>query len=185
MFRFCEAPPSVHPHEWPDDITKWPICRKSNSQFSLQKKGHAGKDKLAEHMVCEVIGHPCCIGIHGQCKITTREYCDFVRGTFHEEASLCSQVSCLNDVCGMIPFYFPETPDQFYRLFTSLFLHAGILQLMVTVLIQYFLMRDLEKLTGSLRIGIVYLGSGVAGNLASAIFIPYRADVSVKYLNLH
>jgi hypothetical protein len=48
----------------------------------------------------------------------------------------------------------------------------------VTVLIQYFLMRDLEKLTGSLRIGIIYVGSGVAGNLASAIFVPYRADVS-------
>ncbi|KAJ8916104.1 hypothetical protein NQ315_004471, partial [Exocentrus adspersus] len=173
--KFCDAPASVHPYEWPDDITKWPICRKTNTQFSVQKNGP--RDKLAEHMVCEVIGHPCCIGIHGQCKITTKEYCDFVRGTFHEEASLCSQVSCLNDVCGMLPFYFPETPDQFYRLWTSLFLHAGILQLMITVLIQYFLMRDLEKLTGSLRIGIIYIGSGVAGNLASAIFVPYRADV--------
>ncbi|KAJ8926529.1 hypothetical protein NQ314_021131, partial [Rhamnusium bicolor] len=98
------------------------------------------------------------------------------KGAFHEEASLCSQVSCLNDVCGMLPFYFPETPDQFYRLWTSLFLHAGVLQLMISVLIQYFLMRDLEKLTGSLRIGIIYIGSGVAGNLASAIFVPYRAD---------
>ncbi|KAJ8892395.1 hypothetical protein PR048_004975 [Dryococelus australis] len=44
-------------------------------------------------------------------------------------------------------------------------------------MIQYFLMRDLEKLTGSLRIMIIYMGSGVAGNLASAIFVPYRADV--------
>lgn len=90
------------------------------------------------------------------------------------------QVSCLNDVCGMIPFYFPDVPDQFYRLWTSLFLHAGIVQLMITVLIQYFLMRDLEKLTGSVRIGIIYIGSGVAGNLASAIFVPYRADVSIS-----
>lgn len=148
-------------------------------------------------MVCEVIGHPCCIGIHGQCRITTREYCDFVRGHFHEEASLCAQVgsepstrtniftcreffqvSCLDDVCGMVPFYFMETPDQFYRLWTSLFLHAGVLQLFVTLLIQHFLMRDLEKLTGPLRIGLIYIGSGVAGNLASAIFVPYRADVS-------
>jgi len=39
-------------------------------------------------------------------------------------------------------------------------------------------MRDLEKLTGSLRIALIYLGSGVAGNLGSAIFVPYRADVS-------
>ena len=78
----------------------------------------------------------------------------------------------------MIPFYFNDIPDQFYRLWTSIFLHAGILQLLITILIQYFMMRDLEKLTGGLRIGIIYMGSGVAGNLASAIFVPYRADVS-------
>ncbi|XP_066152035.1 uncharacterized protein, partial [Euwallacea fornicatus] len=179
--NYCDAPASVHPYEWPDDITKWPICRKRNHQISNavanRRDKSAPRDKIVEHMVCEVIGHPCCIGIHGQCRITTREYCDFVRGTFHEEASLCSQVSCLNDVCGMIPFYFPDVPDQIYRLWTSLFLHAGVLQLIITVMVQYFLMRDLEKLTGSLRIAIIYIGSGVAGNLASAIFVPYRADV--------
>ncbi|KDR07543.1 inactive rhomboid protein 1 isoform X2 [Zootermopsis nevadensis] len=172
--KFCEAPASVAPYEWPDDITKWPICRKTNS---ISQQRFRYKDKMAEHMVCEVIGHPCCIGIHGMCRITTKEYCDFVRGYFHEEASLCSQVSCLDDVCGMIPFYSPEIPDQFYRLWTSLFLHAGIFQLFITLLIQYFLMRDLEKLTGPLRIAIIYMGSGVAGNLASVIFVPYRADV--------
>ncbi|XP_033606126.1 inactive rhomboid protein 1 isoform X3 [Cryptotermes secundus] len=172
--KFCEAPASVAPYEWPDDITKWPICRKTNY---VSQEGVRNKDKTAEHMVCEVIGHPCCIGIHGMCRITTKEYCDFVRGYFHEEASLCSQVSCLDDVCGMIPFYSPEVPDQFYRLWTSLFLHAGICQLLLTLVIQYIFMRDLEKLTGSLRIAIIYMGSGVAGNLASAIFVPYRADV--------
>jgi membrane associated rhomboid family serine protease len=44
-------------------------------------------------------------------------------------------------------------------------------------------MKDLEKLTGSLRIAIIYMGSGVAGNLASAIFVPYRADVSILNQN--
>lgn len=44
-------------------------------------------------------------------------------------------------------------------------------------------MRDLEKLTGSLRIALIYLGSGVAGNLGSAIFVPYRADVSRLFLS--
>lgn len=88
-FRFCEAPRSIAPHEWPDDITKWPICRKSvlDGSAAAGRAGHA-----AEHMACEVIGHPCCIGVHGQCVITTREHCDFVKGYFHEEASLCSQV---------------------------------------------------------------------------------------------
>ncbi|GFG40974.1 hypothetical protein Cfor_02952, partial [Coptotermes formosanus] len=147
------------------------------STNSISQQRFRYKDKMAEHMVCEVIGHPCCIGIHGMCRITTKEYCDFVRGYFHEEASLCSQVSCLDDVCGMIRFYSPEVPDQVYRLWTSLFLHAGVFQLCITLLIQFVLMRDLEKLTGSLRIAIIYMGSGVAGNLASAIFVPYRADV--------
>lgn len=93
IFRFCEAPRSIAPHEWPDDITKWPICRKSvlDGSAAAGRSGHA-----AEHMACEVIGHPCCIGVHGQCVITTREHCDFVKGYFHEEASLCSQVSSFN-----------------------------------------------------------------------------------------
>ncbi|XP_025993917.2 inactive rhomboid protein 1 isoform X1 [Solenopsis invicta] len=186
--KFCDAPASIAPYEWPDDITKWPICRKTNpfSQRFSKNGGQRGntnfpigryKDKMAEHMVCEVIGHPCCIGIHGMCRITTKEYCDFVHGYFHEEASLCSQVECLHDVCGMIPFLHPEWPDQFYRLFTTIFLHAGIVHLIITLLIQYFLMRDLEKLTGSLRIALIYFIGALAGNLASAIFVPYRAEV--------
>lgn len=83
-----------------------------------------------------------------RCEITSREYCDFMRGYFHEEATLCSQVGpggaqgappspplgtdshslqvhCMDDVCGLLPFLNPEVPDQFYRLWLSLFLHAG------------------------------------------------------------
>ncbi|XP_053686474.1 inactive rhomboid protein 1-like [Sabethes cyaneus] len=171
--KYCEAPASIAPHEWPDDITKWPICRKNN-QVSQKFRF---KDHTAEHMVCEVIGHPCCVGISGECRITTREYCDFVRGYFHEEASLCSQVSCLNDVCGMYPFIATDIPDQFYRLFTSLYLHAGIMHVVLTFAFQHILLSDLERLLGSLRTAILYIGSGIAGNLSSAIFTPYRPEV--------
>ncbi len=52
-----------------------------------------------------------------------------------------------------------------------------ILHLLITVGLQYWLMRDLEKMAGSVRIMIIYLGSGMVGNLASAIFVPYRAEV--------
>ncbi|XP_055597867.1 inactive rhomboid protein 1-like isoform X2 [Uranotaenia lowii] len=171
--KYCEAPASIAPHEWPDDITKWPICRRNN-QVSQKFRF---KDHTAEHMVCEVIGHPCCMGISGECRITTREYCDFVRGYFHEEASLCSQVSCMNDVCGMFPFIGAELPDQFYRLFTSLYLHAGIMHIVLTLAFQHILLADLERLLGSLRTAILYIGSGIAGNLTSALFAPYRPEV--------
>ncbi|CAG0921985.1 unnamed protein product, partial [Notodromas monacha] len=145
--------------------------------FSTSLAVVARELKAADHVTCEIIGRPCCIGIHGDCRITTFEYCQFVNGYFHKNAFLCSQVSCLDSVCGMLPFYNPEKPDQFYRVFTSLFLHAGLIHLGITVLVQWYVMRDLEKMAGPLRIGIIYFTAGIGGNLASAIFIPYRADV--------
>lgn len=165
--RYCKNPFSLPPFEWPDDISKWPICKES-----LQKS-QGDEDK---HMKCDIFGRPCCVGIQGQCIITTREFCDFRRGYFHEEATLCSQISCMSEICGMIPFYNPEKPNQFYRLWTSLFLHAGLFQLLISMVFQWFIMRDLEKLGGWLRIGIIYITSGIAGSLGSAIFIPYHVE---------
>ena len=62
------------------------------------------------------------------------------------------------------------------------------LQLVVSILFQFFIMRDMEKLAGWLRITVIYIGSGIAGSLASAIFLPYHVEVnSVEYghMNYH
>ncbi|KAG7244372.1 hypothetical protein INR49_002810 [Caranx melampygus] len=165
--RICLEPASVSPHEWPDDITKWPVCTKYNSGYHTN----------LPHIDCTITGRPCCIGTKGRCEITSREYCDFMQGYFHEEATLCSQVACMDDVCGLLPFLNPEIPDQFSRLWLSLFLHAGILHCLVSVLFQMTVLRDIEKLAGWLRVSIIYMLSGITGNLASAIFLPYRAEV--------
>lgn len=100
-----------------------------------------------------------------------------MHGYFHEDATLCSQVHCLDDVCGLLPFLNPDVPDQFYRLWLSLFLHAGLLHCVVSVVFQMTILRDLEKLAGWVRISIIYILSGITGNLASALFLPYRAEV--------
>uniref|UniRef100_A0A8C2EI36 Inactive rhomboid protein n=1 Tax=Cyprinus carpio TaxID=7962 RepID=A0A8C2EI36_CYPCA len=165
--RICLEPASVAPHEWPDDISKWPICTRYST----------GNHTNLPHIDCVITARPCCIGTKGRCEITSREYCNFMKGYFHEEATLCSQVHCMDDVCGLLPFLNPEIPDQFYRLWLSLFLHAGILHCLVSVCFQMTIMRDLEKLAGWLRISIIYILSGITGNLASAIFLPYRAEV--------
>uniref|UniRef100_A0A8C4F1L3 Inactive rhomboid protein n=1 Tax=Dicentrarchus labrax TaxID=13489 RepID=A0A8C4F1L3_DICLA len=167
LCRICLEPASVSPHEWPDDITKWPVCTRYNS----------GNHTNLPHIDCTITGRPCCIGTKGRCEITSREYCDFMHGYFHEEATLCSQVACMDDVCGLLPFLNQEIPDQFSRLWLSLFLHAGILHCLVSVLFQMTVLRDIEKLAGWLRISIIYMLSGITGNLASAIFLPYRAEV--------
>lgn len=78
----------------------------------------------------------------------------------------------------MFPFVNIEVPDQFYRLFTSLCIHAGILHLVITVVFQHFFLADLERLMGPLRTAILYIGSGLAGNLTSSILVPYKAEVN-------
>ena len=84
----------------------------------------------------------------------------------------------------MLPFHSPDISDQFYRLWTSLFLHAGLVHLALSVAFQIIIMRDLEKLAGPVRIGIIYLGSGIFGNLASSLFVPYRAEVGLSLCSL-
>ncbi|XP_040574099.1 inactive rhomboid protein 1 [Lepeophtheirus salmonis] len=164
--RFCVSPSSTAAHIWPDDISRWPICHKA----SRTDIGHP------PHMTCELIGRPCCVGIHGKCEIRTEEYCRWVRGTFHLEANLCSQVSCLQDVCGMLPFIKSNKPDQIYRVMSSLFIHAGIIHFLITLCVHLYSMRDLEKMCGPTRMAVIYFGSGIVGNLASAMFVPFRAE---------
>lgn len=53
-----------------------------------------------------------------------------------------------------------------------------LLHCVVSVVFQMTILRDLEKLAGWVRISIIYLLSGITGNLASALFLPYRAEVS-------
>ena len=177
--QYCLAPKSSYADTWPDSITQWPVCQVSSAPPPINYFGLARVQRASaapRHMTCELVARPCCIGIHGKCEIRTKEFCDFVNGHFHLEATLCSQVSCMEDVCGMLPFVHRHEPDQFYRIWTSLFLHAGLLHLAISVLLQLYLMRDLEKLCGPARMGMIYLGSGIVGNLASAIFIPYKAE---------
>jgi len=53
-----------------------------------------------------------------------------------------------------------------------------LLDLLLTILLQATVMRDLEKLIGWIRISIIYILSGVVGSLASASFLPY--DIGVR-----
>ncbi|XP_064604448.1 inactive rhomboid protein 1-like [Liolophura sinensis] len=167
--KYCKTPASAGLFTWEDNIHKWPLCTDTN-----RPNGTSRRDR---HMTCEITGHPCCFGIQGECFVTTREHCDHIRGYYHDDAYLCSQVSCLSQICGMIPFSNSNKPDQFYRLWTSLFLHVGLVHVVITIAFQFLIMRDVEKLAGPIRVAIIYIGGGIAGNLASAIFLPYQVEV--------
>uniref|UniRef100_A0A453HSS8 RHOMBOID-like protein n=1 Tax=Aegilops tauschii subsp. strangulata TaxID=200361 RepID=A0A453HSS8_AEGTS len=66
---------------------------------------------------------------------------------------------------------------QGWRLITCIWLHAGVVHLLINVLCLLFIGIRLEQEFGFVRIGLVYLISGFGGSLMSALFI--RASISV------
>ena len=63
--------------------------------------------------------------------------------------------------------YSPVTAENAWRLLTSVFLHAGIRHLLNNLLLLCVLGSRVEKLTGSLRCLIIFLGSAVLANIAA------------------
>ncbi|KAA3679336.1 uncharacterized protein DEA37_0005516 [Paragonimus westermani] len=83
-------------------------------------------------------------------------------------------VNCLKQVCGMANFMNKQYPDQYFRLVTSLFVHSGLIPLVVTIVLQLTFMLNLERLSGFWKISMVYLLSGCFGNLVAGYFLPYQ-----------
>ncbi|WJX48383.1 hypothetical protein P8452_34953 [Trifolium repens] len=66
---------------------------------------------------------------------------------------------------------------QAWRLFTSMWLHAGVLHLLTNTVGILFLGIHFEKQFGIMRIGLIFLLSGFGGSVLSSLFI--RNSVSV------
>ena len=55
--------------------------------------------------------------------------------------------------------------QQYWRLFTSIFLHAGVSHLGSNLLVQVLMGNAVERNLGAVRYVILYLFSGIAGNI--------------------
>ena len=64
---------------------------------------------------------------------------------------------------------------EYYRLFTSMFLHFGLQHLCYNMLLILFMGDMLEKLTGKWRYLVICLGGGLCGNLLS-MAVSMRAE---------
>jgi hypothetical protein len=63
-------------------------------------------------------------------------------------------------------------PYQIYRFFTPIFLHVGIIHLITNLIAQLAVGIPLERTFGSIRIALIYILSGIGGNLLSAVGLP-------------
>eukprot|EP00055_Hartaetosiga_balthica_P017291 m.114754 g.114754 ORF g.114754 m.114754 type:complete len:706 (+) comp9283_c0_seq5:153-2270(+) len=114
---------------------------------------------------------PCCTGTNGTCEVTTQDHCRFIRGIWNHEAALCSEVSCIQQRCGF-SMANGDRPNQWYRFFSSVFVHAGIIHVIIVSQFQWSFGALIEKKVGFLRTFIMYTISCVGGNLVSGIFSP-------------
>lgn len=70
--------------------------------------------------------------------------------------------------------YNPAIYDgEWWRFFTPIFLHIGMLHLLMNSFALYFIGIAVEKMYGSLRFLLIYLFAGFTGSLASFAFSPF------------
>eukprot|EP01126_Amoeba_proteus_P052316 TRINITY_DN6306_c0_g1_i3.p1 TRINITY_DN6306_c0_g1~~TRINITY_DN6306_c0_g1_i3.p1 ORF type:complete len:184 (-),score=42.41 TRINITY_DN6306_c0_g1_i3:538-1089(-) len=77
-----------------------------------------------------------------------------------------------------VPFI--KQRGESWRLLTSIFLHAGIVHLLLNLVTQILIGIRLERIHGTFRIAGVYLVSGVYGFLFSSIFLPNTVSVGAS-----
>lgn len=69
---------------------------------------------------------------------------------------------------------------EWWRFWTSCFLHAGLVHIGLNLASQTKVLWDLEKVHGTLRIVPIYLLSGVGGMVLSAVFLPNQVTVGAS-----
>jgi membrane associated rhomboid family serine protease len=82
--------------------------------------------------------------------------------TTSSDATNPSNHCTLDDLCGFSNFDF-NSPNQWFRFITPMFLHAGIIHIGFNMLLQLTMGREMELAIGSIRFALVYFSSGIFG----------------------
>ncbi|MCM1307483.1 MAG: rhomboid family intramembrane serine protease [Butyrivibrio sp.] len=66
---------------------------------------------------------------------------------------------------------------EVYRLFTSIFVHAGMRHIFNNMLVLFFIGNDLERAVGRIKYLIMYFGSGLVGGIVSQLYYRYSNEM--------
>lgn len=81
---------------------------------------------------------------------------------------------------GALGWYEVLKEGEWYRLLTSMFMHGGIDHIFSNMLVLFYLGSCLEQQVGSLRYGVIYLGSGILAGFISMGYNMILGDYTVS-----
>jgi len=105
---------------------------------------------------------PCMKDVQGV-SITTQLACP------NDTANPPDQICPLEDICGFGGFH-NETPNQWFRFITPIFLHAGFVHILLNMLAQLTVSAQIEREMGSGGFFLTYFAAGIFGNVLGANF---------------
>ncbi|TFK57033.1 rhomboid-domain-containing protein, partial [Heliocybe sulcata] len=105
---------------------------------------------------------PCMKSVQG---LSTTTQIPCLNDTANPPDRLCS----VEDVCGFGGFH-DQTPNQWFRFITPIFLHAGIIHILLNMLAQMTASAQIEREMGSGSFLILYMAAGIFGNVLGANF---------------
>lgn len=93
---------------------------------------------------------------------------------------LCSLTGDLLYSRGSLDSFFVLVNQEYDRILWSMFLHSGMSHLFNNMLILFFLGSMIEKEVGHVRYALLYLASGIGGNLLSLLAKVVNNDIAVS-----
>jgi hypothetical protein len=94
--------------------TDTPTCQTRTTTCSTLETRTNRLTSLSSTDTRQPVKHTRLPGIPPTCSIRTAAECDFIGGRSHASAALCSDVDCVESMCGLSPFASPGHPDQWY-----------------------------------------------------------------------
>ncbi|ORZ15195.1 rhomboid family-domain-containing protein [Absidia repens] len=98
---------------------------------------------------------------------------EYSSSTAFQDCYRTGETCTLDSLCGFGGFA-GGVPDQTFRLFYPIFMHAGIVHFLMNMLTHLRLGADLERALGLPRYILLYIASGLFGNVMSSMLIQPR-----------
>nr|GAT44117.1 predicted protein [Mycena chlorophos] len=90
-------------------------------------------------------------------------------GCLNNTANPATEICTIEEICGFGGFP-DDAPNQWFRFMTPVFLHAGLVHLLLNMLAQLTVSAQVEREMGSISFFIVYFAAGIWGNVLGANF---------------